>query len=60
MGFASGGTAKSAAGGLKVPSSLGDTPEVRRLVRRLSRLERSQLRLVQLIVASLAAKRLKH
>jgi transcriptional regulator with XRE-family HTH domain len=60
MGFASGSGTRSGSGALKVPSSLGDTPEVRRLVRRLSRLERSQLRLVQLIVASLVAKRMKH
>jgi hypothetical protein len=59
MGFASGAAAKSASGALKVPASLGDTPEIRRLVRRLSRLERSQLRLVQLIVASLVERRLK-
>jgi hypothetical protein len=38
---------------------MGDTPEVRRLMRRLSRLERSQLRLVQLIVASLVERRMK-
>lgn len=44
---------------LKVPRSLGDTPEIRRLMRRLSRLERSQLRLVQLIVASLVERRMK-
>jgi transcriptional regulator with XRE-family HTH domain len=60
MGLASGAAAKSASGALRVPSSLGDTPETRRLVRRLSRLERSQLRLVQLIVASLVARRMKH
>jgi len=44
---------------LKAPSGMGDTPEVRRLMRRLSRLERSQLRLVQLIVASLVERRMK-
>jgi transcriptional regulator with XRE-family HTH domain len=60
MGFASGAAAKQGSGALKVPASLGDTPEVRRLVRRLSRLERSQLRLVQLIVASLVARRIRH
>jgi DNA-binding XRE family transcriptional regulator len=43
---------------LKLPR-LGDTPEIRRMVRRLSSLDRSQLRLVQLIVASLVARRLK-
>ena len=61
LGFAPTGrtTAKPAWARLKVPPSMQDTPEIRRLVRRLCRLERSQLRLVQLIVASLVERRLK-
>ncbi|KFE70407.1 helix-turn-helix transcriptional regulator [Hyalangium minutum] len=61
LGFSPVGRSKTKASGvdLKVPRSLGDTPEVRRLMRRLSRLERSQLRLVQLIVASLVERRMK-
>lgn len=63
LGFApvsrSGTKTKSSGVDLKVPPSLGDTPEIRRLMRRLSRLERSQLRLVQLIVASLVERRMK-
>jgi DNA-binding XRE family transcriptional regulator len=52
-------TSKKLPGGLEVPAPMADTPEIRRLVRRLGRLERSQLRLVQLIVASLVERRLK-
>jgi transcriptional regulator with XRE-family HTH domain len=61
MGFAAAerGSGKLPWGSLKVSPGLEDTPEVRRLVRRLCRLERSQLRLVQLIVASLVARRMK-
>jgi DNA-binding XRE family transcriptional regulator len=61
LGFAPVGRPGAKAPGvdLKVPRSLGDSPEIRRLVRRLGRLERSQLRLVQLIVASLVERRMK-
>jgi len=61
LGFAPAGrtSTKPQWGALKVPPTLTDTPEIRRLVRRLCRLESSQLRLVQLIVASLVARRLK-
>jgi DNA-binding XRE family transcriptional regulator len=61
MGFAPVGrsSTKPPLGTLKLPAPLEDTPEVRRLMRRLGRLDASQLRLVQLIVASLVERRLK-
>ena len=61
MGFAPVGRSspKSPWSALKVPAPMTDTPEVRRLMRRLGRLDASQLRLVQLIVASLVERRLK-
>lgn len=53
------GSVKPPWGGLRVPRGVTDTPEIRRLVRRLGGLDPSKIRLIQLIVAALVARPLK-